>query len=59
MRRIQCITLGVPVAVCLCGLFAAPAPAQECDTLDRVPDCYTENLVDSAPCTVPADCLDL
>jgi hypothetical protein len=59
MTRIHCIAMAVPIAVCLIGVFARPARAQDCDTSDGRPDCYAENQVVSAPCKVTAVCLDL
>lgn len=56
MRKIKWITLGVPLAVCLCGLFAGPAPPQKCPTYDDEPDCDTYNVVTGEPCNVKADC---
>ena len=58
MRRIKWITLGVPLAVCLSGLFEGPALAQECETLDGVPNCDTYNVLTGQPCKVQADCLN-
>jgi hypothetical protein len=58
MRRIKWTTLGVPLAVCLCGLFAGPAPLQECKVLDGKPDCDTYNVVTGEPCKVQADWLE-
>ena len=59
MRRIKWIALGVPLAVCLCGLFAGPAPHQDCASYDGMPDCDTYNVVTGEPCKVQADCLDM
>ncbi|HMD83644.1 MAG TPA: hypothetical protein VKO18_02955 [Terriglobia bacterium] len=59
MRRIKWITLGVPLAVCLSGLFAGPALPQQCSTLDGKPNCDTYNISFGNPCKVQADCIDM
>ncbi|HXX24676.1 MAG TPA: hypothetical protein VEO19_16135 [Terriglobia bacterium] len=58
MRKIKWITLGVPLVLCLCGLFAGPAPPQECSTYDDKPNCDTYNVI-TGICYAKADCQNL